>query len=134
MIQFRGFICVCLFFVVQSLTGQYSNLRCKWIKPVETGVKLDSLSIIPGSIDVKSSSGYTATYDVNSNLIFISPAPFPDSLLICYRVYPFDLSKKIYKRDLSIYDSIGGYREVVRMPGTIQQREELFTTPGINKT
>ncbi len=123
--------------IVRSGYAQYSNLRYKWIKPTEEGVKIDTLTVVPGSIDVKSPNGYTSSYNVTTNRLTFSPNPLPDSILICYRVYPFDLAKKIYKRDLSIYDSLGGYREVMRLRGfssTPQQREELFSTPGINKT
>ncbi|ABG59459.1 hypothetical protein [Cytophaga hutchinsonii] len=125
------------FVIVHSGYAQYSNLRCRWIKPSEDGIKLDSLSVVPGSIEIKSPGGYTSTYSIASNLLTLSPAPLPDSILVCYRVYPFDLAKRVYKRDLSIYDSLGGYREVMRLRGysnTPQQREELFSTPGINKT
>ena len=137
MIKTRIVILILFFFIVQYSFGQYSNYRCKWVKPTELGVKLDTLSIVPGSIETRDPSGYTATYNVASNSLTFSPFPLPDSILVCYRVYPFDLYKKTYKRDLSIYDSVGGYREVIRMPGfnsNPQQREELFTTPGINKT
>jgi len=137
MIKTRIVILILFFFIVQYSYGQYSNYRCRWIKPIEQGAKLDSLSVVPGSIEVKFPSGYTSTYNVTNNLIMFSPSPAPDSLLVCYRVYPFDLTKKTYKRNMALYDSVGGYREVMRMPGfnsNPQQREELFTTPGINKT
>ena len=137
MTKARIVICCIFFFIVQYSFGQYSNFRCRWIKPSEAGVKLDTFSVIPGSIETKYPSGYTATYNVNTSLITFSPLPLPDSILVCYRVFPFDLSKRTYKRNLSMYDSVTGYREVIRMPGFInnqQQREELFTTPGINKT
>jgi hypothetical protein len=124
-------------FIVRSGYTQYSNLRCKWVKPTEEGIKIDTLSVVPGSIEVKSPQGYTSSYNLTTNKLSFSPNPLPDSILICYRVYPFDLAKKVFKRDLSIYDSLGGYREVMRLRGftsTPQQHEELFSTPGINKT
>ena len=123
--------------IVPGGQAQYTNLRCKWVKPAEGGVRIDTLTIVPGSIEVKAPLGYTSTYEVSTNKLSFSPGPLPDSLLVCYRVYPFDLGKRIYKRDLSVYDSLGGYREVMRLKGfgnTPQQREELFSTPGINKT
>jgi hypothetical protein len=132
------FILVVLFFIVVHVShAQYSNLRCKWIKPTEEGVKIDTLTVVPSSIEIKYPQGYTSNYTISTNRLLISPSPLPDSILICYRVYPFDLGKPVYRRDLSLYDSIGGYREVMRLRGygnTPQQREELFSTPGINKT
>lgn len=129
-----------IFFLIiaHSANAQYSNLRCKWIKPIEGELKIDTLTIVPGSIDIKYPSGLTSNYTIATNTLTVSPSPLPDSILVCYRVYPFDLAKPIYRRDLSIYDSLGGYREIMRLRGygdnTPQQREELFSTPGINKT
>lgn len=132
------FILVLFFFVVVHVShAQYSNLRCKWIKPTEQGVKIDTLTVVPSSIEIKYPGGYTSNYTISTNTLLISPSPLPDSILICYRVYPFDLAKPVYRRDLSLYDSIGGYREIMRLRGygnVPQQREELFSTPGINKT
>lgn len=125
------------FAVVRSGHAQYTNLRCKWVKPTEEGLKIDTLTIVPGSIEVKYPQGYTSLYTIETNILTFSPSPLPDSILVCYRVYPFDLGRPVYKRDLTIYDSMGGYREVMRLRGygnTPQQREELFATPGINKT
>lgn len=125
------------FSIVRSGHAQYTNLRCKWVKPTEEGLKIDTLTIVPGSIEIKYPQGYTSLYTIKTNTLTFSPSPLPDSIFICYRVYPFDLGKPVYKRDLSIYDSVGGYREIMRARGygnTPQQREELFSTPGINKT
>jgi hypothetical protein len=132
-------VIIVLFFlsVVQTSYAQYSNLRCKWVKPTVEGIVMDTLTIVPGSIDVKYPHGYTSSYNVTTNTLSFFPNPLPDSILVCYRVYSFNLSKQVYKRDLSIYDSMGGYREVMRSRGygsTPQQHEELFSTPGINKT
>ncbi|WP_245553871.1 hypothetical protein [Cytophaga aurantiaca] len=127
-----------LFFaVVRNGHAQYTNLRCKWIKPTEEGTKIDTLTVVPGSIEIKYPQGYTSLYTIATNTVTFSPSPLPDSILVCYRVYPFNLGKPVYNRDLSVYDSVGGYREVMRLRGlgvTPQQREELFATPGINKT
>jgi len=128
---------IIFFAIVRSGHAQYTNLRCKWVRPTEGGVKLDTLTVVPGSIDVKYPQGYTSLYTIATNTLTFSPSPLPDSILVCYRVYPFDLGRPVYKRDLAIYDSMGGYREVMRQRGygnTPQQREELFATPGINKT
>jgi hypothetical protein len=130
------FIVGCLFFFVSIANAQYSNFKCKWIIPQQSNVvKLDSLTIVPSSIQIKYPSGLTYTFDVTKGEITFYPSPLPDSILVCYRTYSFQLSKKIQNRDFSIYDSIGGYREYLnRSNYTVSQREELFSTPGINKT
>jgi hypothetical protein len=135
--KWKSFVWFVFLQCVLAIQGyaQYTNTRCKWVKPTDNGIVVDSLSILPGSIQVQSPHGITATYDINKNLMYFAPAPLPDSILVCYRVYPFALHKPVYNRDVSIYDSIGSYRESVRYSGlTTQQREELFSTPGINKT
>lgn len=134
----REHIIVFVFFYLCNtiqLHAQISNNRCKWVKPSESGVVPDSFTVIPGSIVIRYPLGYTSTYDINKNKLFFAPQPLPDSILICYRIYPFALHQPVYNRDVSIYDSTGGYRESIRYSGmTVQQREELFSTPGINKT
>jgi len=56
----------------------------------------------------------------------------PDSVMVCYRVLPLNLALAKYRRKLTAADSL-------RLPGvyyteSLGQKEELFTTPGLNKT
>lgn len=73
-------------------------------------------------------------YDINTNKVYISGNNLPDSIRICYRVFPFNFSKPYYKRDLSEYDSNQIYSENTIYGATPQPREEIFSTPGINKS
>ncbi|MER2995952.1 hypothetical protein ABS362_00255 [Pontibacter populi] len=56
----------------------------------------------------------------------------PDSVLICYRVLPLNLTKPAFRRDITKLDmssfNKGFYQE------DITTREEIFRTPGLNKT
>ncbi|MCH8317689.1 MAG: hypothetical protein IIA88_04225, partial [Bacteroidetes bacterium] len=119
---------------------------------------LDTLTIIPNSIKVFSNLGkdIKADYDPNTNTIkFIldtgkkSPS-LPgdtsrfnrgegdlggevDSVFICYRVFFFQLNKKKYIRDAALLDSADYYKEKLLHSNIIENREELFSTPGLAK-
>ncbi|MGV3540305.1 MAG: hypothetical protein ACO1OQ_10865 [Rufibacter sp.] len=58
--------------------------------------------------------------------------PKTDSVLVCYRVLPVNLSASRFKRDLRTLDSTEFERQQVFEPQAT--REELFKTPGLNKT
>ncbi|WP_066837578.1 hypothetical protein [Rufibacter ruber] len=55
-----------------------------------------------------------------------------DSVLVCYRVLPVNLAAVKFKRDVRLLDSAEFERQNVFEPQAA--REELFKTPGLNKT
>lgn len=91
----------CLFWAA-AVNGQ-SNIRSgkMAVKPVP--LKIDSLSIVPGSLMI---NGYDTTWytlDAARSLLFWKKLPATDSVVIQYRVFTFSLSSTTYRYK---YDSI----------------------------
>ncbi|RDC61570.1 hypothetical protein [Adhaeribacter pallidiroseus] len=137
-----------------SAQAQYSNQRCKWVMLADAPIQLDSLTILPGSIVLRGAAADTLKFIYNPSLnqFQLLRAPVPailldslknvkttsnlprDSVLVCYRVLPFNLSMARYRRKITANDS-------VYLPGTKLyteeigvKKEELFRTPGLNKS
>lgn len=128
-----------LFFIAAaSFThAQISNKKCKWIKvsgeefPVD-----DSLSVLPSSLQLIYPADTSAkiSYDINSNKARINGSY--DSIFVCYSVLPYQLNKKRFNRDIALLDSNSYYKEdfFSSRPVPLESREELFSSPGLNKT
>ncbi|NEM98081.1 hypothetical protein [Pontibacter burrus] len=137
---------VCLPLLAQT---PLSNKRCQWLRVTSEPIVLDSMSILPSTIEFfgpkKDQYAFDYNYSTNQFTFTRFPAPdsvaidtlgtmraLPDSVLICYRVLPLNLTKPAFRRDINQLDmssfNKGVYQE------DITQREEIFKTPGLNKT
>ncbi|WP_276498243.1 hypothetical protein [Pontibacter litorisediminis] len=126
-----------------------SNKRCRWIPVSGTPQQLDSLTLMPSSVTLqhpkKELFSYDYNYTTNEFTLTSFPAPdsvatdslgtmqpLPDSVLVCFRVMPLSLARPVFKRDItklqlrSSHDAF--YQE------DVSTREEIFRTPGLNKT
>ncbi len=83
-----------------------SNLVKKWLPLTADSVKIDSKSLVPGTVTVL---GYSAQYysidDFNAVLRWRA-GPRPDSIYITYRHLPYNLTARQYRYD---YDSVRFY-------------------------
>jgi hypothetical protein len=132
-------IILCLFFFTCSLvaSAQVGSKRCKWIKVSSDGFELDSLSVFPNSIQLNypADTSVSLKYDINTNKAVLKSTKPVDSIHVCFSVLPYRLNKPYYKRDLSKYDSNAVYKEDYGVRKYLPDRkEELFASPGINKT
>ena len=82
-----------LFSISGNSQKDFSNIRTKWIYTKDT-VKLDSLSIFPSSITIFNldTSNYR-TLPFEGKVLFKDNVP--DSVLISYKVLPFNLTQKV---------------------------------------
>jgi hypothetical protein len=113
------------------------NKRCKWIVVPSGEFELDSLSVFPNSIQLNypKDSSVSIDYDINTNKASIKSNHRIDSIHVCFSVLPYKLNRPYYKRDLSKYDSNATYREDYNYRRFLpDKKEELFASPGINKT
>ncbi|WP_205503043.1 hypothetical protein [Rufibacter psychrotolerans] len=83
-----------------------------------------SPALRPDSIARDSSGLFSARFPGN--------VPKTDSVLVCYRVLPLNVAAPRFKRDIRTWDSTSFERSYVLNPPAA--REELFKTPGLNKT
>ena len=92
-----------LFVHIANAQTPVSNLRSKYISSSNSVIQLDSVSIIPNTINIFNVPPSTYFIDVvNAKLIWISK-PLGDSVLVNYRVYPFKLNAVVSHLN---YDSI----------------------------
>ncbi|MCF1751861.1 hypothetical protein [Mariniradius sediminis] len=116
--------------------------RCRWVSTQEVGKAfvLDSLPVAEESIRVtdKSQKSYPYQYSLATKQIKISleAQQVPDSLLICYRTFPYDFSKTYARRTLAAdYDSMALFKDNRRKAvQTFDFREELFPSTNLNKS
>ena len=115
---------------------------CKWI-PAEQATKpflLDSLSVLEESITVKDNTEklYPFTYDLNTGNLKIQfqPEDKADSLLVCYRTFPYAFNQTSAKRTLlADYDSTAMFKNNrIQAAPTFDFREELFPSTNLNKS
>src|SRR5436190_19197955 len=95
--------------------AQLSSKRCKWVKITAPTFTLDSLTVLPSSVTFFNSKQEEVkyTYNPTTNIFqFTDPRP-NDSVLVCYRVLPMNLSKPYYRRSLKHMDSTSFERAYV---------------------
>jgi hypothetical protein len=119
--------------------SQVSNLRAKTIRHShpDTIIKLDSLSIYPGSFSVEC-GGKTiseSAYELNFAKAELKlESMCSEALKVTYRVFPMDLSKVYALRDTSvIYNRTKGDRENYLITSGSNQ-SDLFGGTGLNKS
>lgn len=132
-----------LFLFLLSWIGlaQIASKRCVWLPVSEESFKLDSLSVLPSSILISSSSDSTVEiqYDLNSGLAHFNKST-SDSVLVCFQVLPYDLSFRYFHRDIAAYDSNRFYKQPLGLTYggglgyAVVEEDKLFNTPGINKS
>src|SRR5687767_9617442 len=114
--------------------AQLTSKRCKWVKLTDQAFSLDSLTVLPSSVSFFSAAQEELKYNYNpttNEFSFINPIG-TDSILVCYRVLPLNLSRPYYKRSLERMDSISFERAYAFEDFSV--KEELFKTPGLNKS
>ncbi len=130
--RWHGFLTGCLLFCFQPLLAQEIPERCTYIKNFNEPVRLDTLSAVPGSIHTDP-AGAPVTYDFNTGEITINMAFPPDSIRVCYRVFPLAFNKE-YSRGITASGVGEIVSDTIQPVGPMLQREEIFRTDGINKS
>ncbi|OWP64422.1 hypothetical protein CDA63_03325 [Hymenobacter amundsenii] len=130
-----------------------STRRCAWVRLAPDrdttffGLR-DTLTVVPASVSMNGRSvAYDAGRDqyrfVRPTSRFPNPEPGrpdivlargPDSVLVCYRVLPMQLSAARYLRPRSLLDSLRFWQRPVFGENDFSVKEQILSTPGINKT
>ena len=103
-------ICLLLLGAINPIFGQkpenprpLSNLRQKWVRIDTSTVQLDSLSIIPNSLQVPAFPDSIFSIDeVNARITFLQKPPV-DSIFVRYRMFPGRLNASTQRM---VYDSV----------------------------
>ncbi|HMK05826.1 MAG TPA: hypothetical protein VK489_16610, partial [Ferruginibacter sp.] len=78
--------------LVYAQVPTLSNLHKRYIRTTTPTVKLDSMSIVPGSVSIEGIFPYSYRVDeVNATITWIGK-PATDSVLVTYRVFPYKLN------------------------------------------
>ncbi|PRY04939.1 hypothetical protein CLV24_13217 [Pontibacter ummariensis] len=126
-----------------------NNQRCKWVPVISYPQRLDTLTLLPSSVTLhhpkKEQFAFDYNYTLNEFTLtkFPTPdsiaidslgtmAPLRDSVLVCFRVLPLNLTKPAFRRDIAKLE-MNSFRDGFYQED-IATREEIFRTPGLNKT
>lgn len=146
--SWRAFLSIVCKFLV-SLTGLMWSVPvmgqqplCKWFETAASAdsiyVKLDSLTALENSISISGKEAYQWHYNSNSGMLTVyrGEGTFSDSLQVCYRRFPYELSKTYAHRTLaSDYDSMAYFKKVKAVEGEVYDfREEIFPSGKLNKS
>ncbi|HVB03240.1 MAG TPA: hypothetical protein VNE41_05940 [Chitinophagaceae bacterium] len=77
-----------------------SNQRIREIRVEKDSILLDTLSIIPGSIQIKGVPDSTYRYDAAASRLLWISKPRKDSVRVTYRVFPFSFTRSYYHKDI----------------------------------
>ena len=129
---------LCFYFLLLlpvGVMGQQQINNCRWIQPSERGVPLDSLSVLPSSIQLSGAESLpTVNYDLNSGLLMFGEGNWPDSVLVCYKVLPYALHQEYQYRSLELYDSTARYDFPLEEKIVPHLKEELFASDSLEKS
>lgn len=126
-----------------------NNQRCRWLPVSMEPQVLDSLTLLLGTVTFSHphKEAFTFAYNYTSNEFKLTrfPAPdsvaidslgtmmpLPDSVLVCFRVLPLNLTKPAFKRDVAKLEMSSFQKNFYQED--FATKEEIFRTPGLNKT
>ncbi len=119
-------------------SGQSLN-REKTIIPGNDSIKIDTLSIIPGSLTITNKKSFNipdSLYEVNhSRSIIYFPENTADTFHVSYQTFPYNLHQHYFHRDYQNYH-FGASTEnnhSFRTDNTPETFSGILQTPGINK-
>ncbi len=126
---------------VNKILAQTSQRQCKYITTFGIEFPLDSLSVLPSSIEFPDNNSNTLHYEYNPNTgnIFIEKRTGVDSIEVCYSTIPIVLHKSYSRHDLAEIEASQQQEDVSEenkgtSPIVLGEREELFDTEGLNKS
>ncbi|WP_147294270.1 hypothetical protein [Pontibacter diazotrophicus] len=148
----RGvYIMLLLFGLSLPLLAQspVNNQRCRWMPLTDMPQQLDSLTLDPGSVTFSHPKKEEFSFDYNYSLNEFTLTRFPgpdsvaidtlgtmqalrDSVLVCFRVMPLNLTKPAFRRDITKLE-MSSFQDRFYQE-EIATKEEIFKTPGLNKT
>ena len=137
--QFRKILLILIFIApVGSVYSQTNNaLKSKVFPLLSDTLVLDSLSIVPGSLQIENDSLYNYSVDYKRHaLIFKKDTLRPSSIRVKYKTFPYNFEKKYFHKNADEFL----FTDLSRPPNpyTITFNEpvntnDLFLNDGLNK-
>jgi hypothetical protein len=126
-----------------------NNRYCRWIPVTDYPMQLDTLTIDVNTVTFVGprKDQFKFEYNYYSHELRLTEFPkpayqfvdtlgtleqLPDSVMICYRVLPLSLGKPAFRRDIAKLEMSSFQKNYYQED--FAQREEIFKTPGLNKT
>lgn len=121
--------------IFQVCAQQTKGLRCKSLI-AHTSYVLDTLTVYGPSIQID--AGVSFEFDQTHNTIILK-TELRDSIKVCYRVLPFNISKRHFRLDSREYDQTYYYSTKSKPTYSfakppLLEREELFSFQNFNKS
>jgi hypothetical protein len=140
--QIRNYLLVFFMLLGGSLAAQkVGNIR--FLKAVITKdtIVVDSLSLIPGSIEIKKgliqldTNNYKVDF-ANAKIIFFKDSLINDSIEIRYRVFPllFTANQQLRDRNLMLRGSESGSKDPFLIERPVDNRASLFGLEGLQRS
>lgn len=98
------FLYMCLHTKLHAQFNELSSLRSKKIAIVADTLRIDTLSIMPGSFFVKGYDSSQYYIDVVKSQLVWKVKPDVDSIQISYRVFPILFGQKYFHKDVRLVD------------------------------
>ncbi len=133
--SWKIFILAGLLFFALIGSAQKSNERCKWISAKGKPFRLDTVSVVPGSIIFPQTTDFEFEYELSDDLFTLKTEKETDSVRVCYQVFPYDFYQELKKRAYRVGDSLTSVKiQPVEEEFSFSGREELFPTENIYKS
>lgn len=106
-----------------------SNLRKKIITAHADSLQLDSLSIVPNTVQITNIAATAYRVDFVKGILYWLDKPAKDSVAIAYRVFPYKLYTPLQRRR---YDSLILYSAPIFPPEKTRENRDLLNFGNIN--
>ena len=107
--RYSYYILFALILLTANASGQStSNIKAKYVTVAKDTVKLDSLSVIPNTLQLRYADGTmvdTSAYEYlpYSSLLIWKKKPKTDSVAASFRVYPYAFANRYFNKDHRAY-------------------------------
>jgi hypothetical protein len=116
--------------------AQDPHSRCREITVSRAESLLDSLTVIPESIEIRGHEGLIFHYDPNTGFILFEQ-DLDQPVTICYRTIPYSLHKTYQRKSLVEYNEQKLYssnQQTAPENRVLDKKEELFPTDNLQKS
>ncbi len=124
-------------FLADLSVAQDFHHHCKKVPARGKEFVLDSLTVLPGSIHIKSDGDTISHFSFNVNTGVMVVREDLDTIEVCYATLPYRLTTEYMKRNLAEYNEQQYYRaagDLTKSEDIAAEREELFPTDNISKS